>query len=173
MAWGSNDFDISFADVFDPCYENDPSSLLSSRAAHTKNCKVQGDTSVNGMLEEIIAMNPSVLKANSHFVRRRNDMLCYCTEYKYEISLRNSSIKCVGCGRHVRSSKHTCKTYDLFRKNSWLGKHQTPLYREVRRKNFVLLANMLPYILPVNVLKSCDVVSYCCLSVNFLDTVVV
>lgn len=164
MAQSTCKLDYSFDDVFDPRYEAESLSAL-----HTRNCTMKGDTTVDRLLQRIIEANPNVLRPNSHFVRRRKDKSCFCINFKYEISLQCTTLRCYGCSRVIKSTTHTCKYEDLFGKNAWLGKHQNPIYREIRMQNFKMLASKLPYRIPEKITDSCDSQSYSCQSVTFLD----
>lgn len=142
---------------------------FSSRISHNRLCKYKTDTSVYKIISKIVVLNPSVLTSVHTFVQRPYNRLCHCTAWKYGIVLASSTVKCSGCHRNIRSSVHTCKTYDLFPRDAWLGKHNNHIYSEIRRKNFESLAGRLPYMLPESVKLCSGKLVPSCQSLEFLD----
>lgn len=157
----------------DPMLESDVDTSernpLSTRIKHTRNCAYKKSTSVSDTLSRIVDANKFLRTSVNAFARRPNNPLCYCSDFKYTIVLKSSSVKCFGCGKSIRSTNHTCYVYDLFSEDEFIGRHNQPVYDSIRRKNFRSLAKCLPYTLPPGVLDRSTHVVAACQSVEFLD----
>lgn len=141
-----------------------------SHNSHTRLCKHKRCDSIQEILSEVIAANAAVLSAGKRsFARRPLMNLCYATSRRYYIVLSLSTVKCSGCKRDIRSSRHACRVYDLFDRDQPLGRHLYPIYLDIDRNNFLALAKHLPYSLPDHVLNDCLQLVPACQSVEFLD----
>lgn len=147
---------------------NDSSRSSPTTINHSRQCKHKKDNSLEDLISDVVDKNPRLISAS--FYKRGNiNGLCSVTSFRYEISLTSNTIKCFGCKRNVRSSFHVCKTYDLFDKNQWLGKHQNGIFRTIRCRNFKTFAKMLGYKLPYHIIAGCNLQGPQCQSVVFLD----
>lgn len=159
--------DDSFAESGGNSKNRDP---FKSRSSHTRLCKFKRCNSIQETLSEVIAANAAVLSADKRSFARRTLMnLCYATGRRYYIVLSLSTVKCSGCQRDIRSSRHTCRVDVLFDKDQPLGRHLYPIYEGIDRNNFLALAKHLPYTLPDHVLNGCLQLVPACQSVEFLD----
>lgn len=169
-----SDEEDPFFSYRDPMLEPDGNTAdrnpFRSRVAHTRACTSKNDT-IRDTLARIVDDNRAALATGESFARRPNNRLCYCRVARYNIVLTKSTIECVGCKRNIRSASHMCHVYDLFSEKEPLGRHQKPIYDAIRRSNFLLLAERLPYTLPKDVLDNCIVRVPACQSVEFLDRV--
>lgn len=76
--------------------------------------------------------------------------------FAIEITLVHSSVVCAGCKRNIRSSRHVCSVYDVFDRNVWLNKEKANiLYRDIRQRNVVKLAQKLPFLVCDNISEKC------------------
>lgn len=139
---------------------------------HMKKCVLKKCDPIREALVRVFGENHTTSSSKSFVSRRPADQLCYCTGWKYDISLRKSSIKCVGCGSTIRSSGHVCKIRFELKDGrwttGWLSK-KSPGTR-VRPQNFELLAKHLPFVLPQTVVDSATDETPMCQSVVFSDS---
>src|SRR5436190_822366 len=134
---------------------------------HIDRCAMKTRDPKKEAISRIFGNNPSANAYNAMVTRRPSDQLCYCDGWKYDISIK-TWIKCFGCGRSIRTSGHTCRTYDLFNKNEWLSKKKSgKLHRKIRCRNFESLAKHLPFVLPDCVLNHAMDITNSCQGVVF------
>lgn len=147
---------------------------FTTRTTHTRHCTRNrrsggGGGNVDEALWAIVRLNaPHMQLHKTNFAKRPPVRFCDCTAFAYEISLAHATVTCAGCGRGgLKSTRHTCKPPE----NTWLGKHQMPLHRKIRKQNFKAMAAKLPYALTDDVIESCNDSVPACTSVVFLDLV--
>lgn len=168
---GDSEDDFKLEAAYDLCNDVGGRTSPSIPYKHHSRCRFKKDTSIIRLLDEIVARNPSVLGGNRcDFFRRAQHRFCHYNVRGYNITLRRSTVKCYGCHRNIRSSKHTCKIYDLFSENDWLSKNRSnEKYSVIRKINFQELSKRLPYKLTTEVIDSNSTLVPACMSVEFVD----
>lgn len=151
--------------------ENSERNPFVSRKSHTRRCPMKKSTSVADTIGRVVNANKSLLASSDRFVRRPHYPSCDTTNWNYTIVLSSSTVECAGCNKSIRSTNHKCFVYDIFTRGEWLGRHQKPIYDSIRRKNFMSLAEQLPYTLPTDVLDSSNERTPSCQSLEFLERV--
>jgi len=136
-----------------------------SRIVHDRKCPVRRRDPVKDVLNMIFVNKSNVTISANFITRRPSHDLCHCEDWMYDISLRNKTLNCHGCGRPIRSSGHVCKS----KAGVWLSKKTAREFDGVRQRNFQSLAKHLPYVLPNTVLVSALETTPKCQSVVFLD----
>jgi len=142
----------------------------SSAVVHMNRCALKHRDPVKETLDRIFKDNSNARVVISLIKRRPSNELCYCQEWKYDISLKTKH-PCHGCGRLIRSSRHVCKTYDLFKPDEWLSKEKCKIHTTIRYRNFVSLAQRLPYVLPNSILGAATDLTSSCQNVIFFDRI--